>query len=82
MFDCCIGRENVVVVHMLLCTNHTHIVSRRDHWHRGKNLKHGCCCTAAALLLYIEFVTAHTQLTHTWYIQKCAHMHLVSTNAP
>ena len=30
----------------------THI--HHDYWHKGKSLKHGCCCVAAVLLLHTE----------------------------
>ena len=53
VFVCWIGRVNHVMLSwldlLLLCANHTHM--RRDYWHKGESLEHGCRCTAAAVLL-------------------------------
>ena len=74
--DRCVGREHVVMCRgsIISCccapTSHTRY---RDYFHKGKSLKHGCRCTAAAavlLLPYADFVIAHTPRTHTWYIPK------------
>ena len=50
---------------LLLYTNHAHI--HRDYWHKDKSFKHHrCrCISDAMLLLYTDFMTAHTSRTHT-----------------
>ena len=64
VFDCCIGCENVVVVRSSAVHQpHTYTVTTGTNASLD-NLKHGWRCTAAAsaamLLLYTDFVTAHT----------------------
>ena len=54
---------------LLLCSNHTRI--HRDYWDKGKSLKNGCHCTAAAVLVLHTDVTAH--IPRTWYKHTNAH---------
>ena len=49
---CSIGRERGVIVGSpAVRETYTH----RDYWHNGEILKHGCRCTAAAVLLYTRY---------------------------
>ena len=60
VLDCCIERENGVVVHLLLSTNHTYI--HRGSWLKRQELEaqlplHRCCCAVAAAYV-TDFVAA------------------------
>ena len=79
VFGCCIGRETLTLLVVVSRSPAVHQPPTNTPWLLAqkvkKSFKNGssCSCAAAVLLLWTDFVTAHTPRTHTWYMLNEAH---------